>query len=90
MKGDAVEYQESRDRCLVQNPFVCDYSRVDVINKTDGSNYWGIYDDECVGTVSAPSNVYDQACCLAYSIDNFDVYDNEVSHDNVQNGIRIY
>ena len=60
-----------------------------------GTDYWGVYNDICVGeTPFALANfggqVHDSACCYAYTLDQFAVYDNELTTDNVINGIRIY
>ena len=99
--SDPVDYEFLTNRCESQLPDVCDVSPIsggviqsgtengcDVINGT-GNDYWGIYNDACV-TDSPITNVYEQACCFAYSIDNFDVYDNALTTGQVENGIRVY
>ncbi|MBD0849615.1 hypothetical protein [Maribacter arenosus] len=100
--SDPIRYQTTSNRCESLTPAVCDTSPVsggviqsgtsngcDVINST-GSDYWNLYNGACVIDGGLPSNVYEAACCFAYSIDSFDVYDNALTNGQVENGIRIY
>lgn len=58
-------------------------------------DYWNQYNDVCVSESPLLPTIYsdmvhDSACCYAYTVDGFDVYDNELTTDNVINGIRVY
>ena len=91
-------YDSSSLDVCVSSPDVCDFGQQGVASDYGCSDIfaspddvtWSQYDASCVKTVSATVGVYDQACCLAYTINNFDVYDDALQDGNVQNGIRIY
>ena len=105
LKGN-IAFDSINNRCSSATEQVCDFSAVvggvpqnylengcDAFS-TNGNDYWGDYNNNCVGTVSpyvsTYSGLYDQACCYAYTIDGFDIYDDDLDSNNVQNGIRVY
>ncbi|TWO31946.1 hypothetical protein E1J38_011225 [Seonamhaeicola sediminis] len=80
---------------------VCDYGSSGITSTNgcsdilqSGNDYWQDYNQNCVETVSvaaqAYAGVYDQACCYAYTINNYDIYDDALTDANAQNGIRVY
>ena len=93
-----LEFNPSSGRC--EHGFeVCDFGSSNqpsnngcndlILEKTD---YWGSYDSDCVveSVTSSYDNVYDQVCCYAYTIDDFDIYDDALSNNNAINGVRVY
>jgi len=105
LPGEEVRYNVLREQCELKGEDVCDSGMIisgDIASSTtsrgcnnitaNANDYWGNYNanSNCVEESASISNVYTQACCYAYSIDNFAIYDNELSNDNVQNGIRVY
>jgi len=67
----------------------------DNITRTGDDSAWGSYDADCVSNtpnlpVSLNGLAYDSACCYAYTIDTFDVYDNNLNSETSTNGVRIY
>ncbi len=100
--GDEVIYLPN-ERCGVFTPQVCDFSQLinnipqsqsefgcsNILETTNDT--WGQYNDYCVNSVQVSiPNVYDQVCCYAFSIDQFDIYDDSLVSNNVINGVRVY
>lgn len=94
-------YETTTNRCEPKAPQVCDTSPIlggavqaGTVNgchdfTLTADDAWGLYDSDCVYDAAVP-NVYDAACCYAYSIDNFNVYDNAISTGQQENGVRVY
>ena len=87
-QGDALcplgfDYLSSKNVCE-KRAFVCDFGSPDNLdngcdNLTTGSDYWGLYNKDCVFNTSSslPSHVYDDACCYDTSFNNLDIYQND-------------
>jgi hypothetical protein len=90
---DGFDYLNLTGRCE-RLPFVCDsgydgsleFGCDNFLDTTD--DYWGLYQSECVRQDRPellPEGVYDRTCCLAYTVNEFNVYD-----DALESNIKVY
>lgn len=83
---------DSEEFECVKEDYVCDFGDPDSAqglqngcdSLTGSTDYWGLYNDDCVGNLFSPTNVYDEACCYDVTFNDMDVYQKETNDGYVK------
>jgi len=76
---EGYEYDADQNHCQKKTT-ICDFGSGDDLtcdDLTQGTDYWSLYTDSCVSSVSSPALTYDTACCYESTFNDMDIYENE-------------